>query len=119
WVSVVAILDRGGGVNEPQWGWIAASTTTPPFANQWFNSPGDFTERFNDVAYSLIGTRGGAPCLGDVDGDHDVDLADLATLLAHNGVSSGATPEQGDLDGDGDVDFSDLTELLAPFGSTC
>jgi hypothetical protein len=119
WVSVVAILARGGGADEPQWGWIGASSTTPPFAHQWFFSPGNFTEQFNDVAYTLLGTTGGAPCPGDVDGDGDVDLSDLATLLANFGVSGGATPEQGDLDGDEDVDLSDLAALLANFGATC
>jgi hypothetical protein len=45
-----------------------------------------------------------------------VDLADLAQLLAHYGMSEGATYEDGDLDGDGDVDLSDLAELLAHYG---
>ena len=53
---------------------------------------------------------------GDLDGDGDVDLADLAQLLAHYGMSEGATYEDGDLDGDGDVDLSDLAELLAHYG---
>ena len=56
---------------------------------------------------------------GDLDGDCDVDLADLATLLASYGTTQGATPEQGDLDGDGDVDLSDLATLLAAYGSSC
>lgn len=62
---------------------------------------------------------GSVPCPGDVDGDGDVDLQDLATLLAHFGMTSGATLEDGDLDGDGDVELQDLAILLANFGSTC
>jgi hypothetical protein len=58
-------------------------------------------------------------CLGDIDGDGDVDLADLAQLLAHYGMTGGATYEDGDLDGDGDVDLSDLAQLLAVYGQTC
>jgi len=58
------------------------------------------------------------PCVGDLDGDGDVDLSDLAELLAHYGMT-GMTPEQGDLDGDGDVDLSDLAELLANYGTIC
>jgi hypothetical protein len=55
----------------------------------------------------------------DLDQDQDVDLSDLATLLAHFGVQSGATLAQGDIDGDHDVDLSDLATLLAQFGQSC
>jgi hypothetical protein len=57
-------------------------------------------------------------CPGDLDGDDDVDLADLAQLLAHYGMT-GMTYEDGDLDADGDVDLSDLSALLAVYGTTC
>ena len=53
---------------------------------------------------------------GDVDGDNDVDLSDLAELLANYGSPA---PAAGDLDGDGDVDLSDLAELLSNYGSSC
>jgi hypothetical protein len=53
---------------------------------------------------------------GDLDGDGDVDLSDLAQLLGHYGIASGATSEQGDLDGDGDVDLSDLAAILGNYG---
>jgi hypothetical protein len=55
---------------------------------------------------------------GDLDGDRDVDLADLAELLSHYGTPSGANYEQGDLDFDGDVDLADLAALLAFYGTT-
>lgn len=58
-------------------------------------------------------------CPGDIDGDADVDLGDLATLLSHFGTPSGAQPADGDLDGDGDVDLGDLATLLAHFGGDC
>ncbi len=57
-------------------------------------------------------------CSGDLDGDNDVDLADLSVLLANFG-SGNATPAMGDLDGDGDVDLTDLSGLLSAFGTTC
>lgn len=62
---------------------------------------------------------GGEPCTGDTDGDLDVDLQDLATLLGNFGTSSGAGVGQGDTDGDGDVDLQDLASLLGAFGSSC
>jgi hypothetical protein len=58
-------------------------------------------------------------CPGDLDGDGDVDLTDLAQLLAYYGVTSGAVYEDGDLDGDGDVDLTDLAALLGVYGTTC
>lgn len=58
-------------------------------------------------------------CPGDVDGDRDIDLTDLATLLANFGLPSGATRAQGDLDGDADIDLADLALLLANFGGSC
>lgn len=56
---------------------------------------------------------------GDLNGDGDVDLSDLAQLLGHYGMTGDATYEDGDLDGDGDVDLSDLAALLAVYGTSC
>jgi hypothetical protein len=58
-------------------------------------------------------------CPGDLDGDGDIDLTDLSMLLAHYGMTSGASYADGDLDGDGDVDLDDLAALLAVYGTTC
>ena len=58
-------------------------------------------------------------CAGDTDGDGQVDLQDLSTLLAHFGTQSGATTADGDVDGDGDVDLQDLAAMLSAFGSDC
>jgi hypothetical protein len=58
-------------------------------------------------------------CPGDLDYDGDIDLADLAQLLANYGTTSGATYQDGDIDGDGDVDLSDLAALLAVYGTDC
>ena len=51
---------------------------------------------------------------GDMDGDGDVDLSDLASLLASYNLDEG-----GDVDGDGDTDLSDLAGLLANYGQVC
>ncbi len=58
-------------------------------------------------------------CFADVDNDGDVDLDDLATLLANYGMLDGATYEDGDLDLDRDVDLSDLAALLGVYGRVC
>ncbi|RMF79271.1 MAG: hypothetical protein D6744_09270, partial [Planctomycetota bacterium] len=50
----------------------------------------------------------------DLDGDGDVDLADLAILLSDFDCTGGGCA--GDVDGDGDTDLSDLAMLLANFG---
>ncbi|GMU82043.1 MAG: hypothetical protein AMXMBFR47_19140 [Planctomycetota bacterium] len=54
---------------------------------------------------------------GDLDADGDVDLGDLASLLAQFGCSEGCGTA--DVDSDGDVDISDLAGLLAAYGTTC
>ena len=61
----------------------------------------------------------GEGCPGDLDGSGDVALADLAELLGHYGIASGATYPDGDLDRDGDVDLTDLAELLGHYGDSC
>jgi cytochrome c peroxidase len=58
------------------------------------------------------------PCPMDLNSDGDVDLADLAIVLAHFGQSE-AAPEDGDLTGDGTIDLMDLTQLLSRFGIGC
>lgn len=58
------------------------------------------------------------PCTGDLDFDYDIDIADLALLLANYGLS-GAVYEDGDIDEDGDVDLADLALLLSVYGETC
>ena len=58
-------------------------------------------------------------CPGDLDGDNDIDLSDLAQLLGHYGMTTGATYGDGDIDDDGDVDLSDLAELLSVYGTSC
>jgi hypothetical protein len=68
---------------------------------------------------AIWGVATGPLCPGDLDGDGDIDLADLAQLLANYGMTSGAQYEDGDIDADGDVDLSDLAALLAVYGTTC
>jgi hypothetical protein len=75
----------------------------------------------DDSAYFIAVSDACDPCElpGDLEPDGDVDLTDLATLLANFGTLGGATQSDGDMDGDDDVDLSDLTALLSAFGSAC
>ena len=65
-----------------------------------------------------VSLTGYAYCLGDLDEDADIDLADLAALLANYGGED-MSYEDGDLDQDGDVDLEDLAALLAVYGTEC
>jgi len=69
-------------------------------------------------AFGIVGFDCTDVCLGDLDGDNDIDLADLAALLANYG-QTGVVYEDGDLDEDGDVDLADLAALLSVYGTTC
>ncbi len=57
--------------------------------------------------------------LGDIDGDNDVDVQDLAFLLATFGLCEGQSgyAAAADLNGDHCVTLQDLASLLAVFGS--
>ncbi len=61
----------------------------------------------------------GPDCPGDLDGNSQVNLADLQILLSNYGTMSGAAYEDGDLDGNGTVDLADLQALLAAYGDVC
>ena len=58
-------------------------------------------------------------CYGDLNGDGQINLADLAQLLGNYGRSSGAAYADGDLSADGDIDLADLAALLSRYGRTC
>lgn len=79
-----------------------------------WDGDGDGTATVDHGAYEFD-----SPTQGDTDGDCDVDLQDLATLLASFGMTGNAAFENGDFDADGDVDLQDLATLLANFGSAC
>lgn len=70
-------------------------------------------------AFKITALNCSAPCIGDLTGDGEIGLPDLAIILTNFGTPSGATPDQGDIDGDGDIDLADLGLLLSVFGTTC
>lgn len=54
------------------------------------------------------------PCDGDLNGDRQIDLSDLALMLSSFGAN-----QEGDIDADGATGLTDLAILLSRFGSTC
>ena len=68
------------------------------------------------TALQITGVSPEPSCIGDLDGDLDVDLTDLALLLSDFDCTSGCV---GDVDGDGDTDLTDLALLLANFDQAC
>lgn len=62
--------------------------------------------------------RYGCVC-GDADGSGEVDLADVAVVLAHFGDVNVAGDAPGNLDHDRNVDLADLAIVLSQFGSSC
>ena len=67
----------------------------------------------NSVCVTLVTVP--EPCVGDVNGDDAVDLADLNLVLANFGQDT----DDGDADGSGTVDLADLNIVLGNFGSGC
>ena len=67
--------------------------------------------------YQLTGGFWAIPdgCIGDLNGDGQVNLDDLQLLLFYFGS---AGPE-GDVDGDNDADLDDLQLMLFYFGTVC
>lgn len=60
-------------------------------------------------------------CMGDLNHDCAIDLADLTSALAGFGIDPalGFAPANGDLDFDADVDLQDLALLLGNWGEDC
>ncbi|MFA6044261.1 MAG: dockerin type I repeat-containing protein [Phycisphaerales bacterium] len=113
WISVTAILDRGGSANEPQWGWIPAQSISGLSCKQWFFSPGNFTPQNQDVSFVLNSGGGGGPsCDPDVNQDGNADSSDVDYLINVVAGGSNDTGIDPDFNGDGNVDSDDVSALL-------
>ncbi len=94
---------------------------------QFFVAPGaalgarDVTVSNSDGSDTLVGAftvqMSTVGCTGDVNGDGEVDFADLNIVLGQ--FNQTGTGLQGDIDGDGDVDFADLNALLSVYNTSC
>lgn len=79
--------------------------------SQGYGLPPDFVE--SDLSSGL------PCCRGDFNYDRQRDLGDLAIMLSHYPMASGAEYEEGDFDLDGDIDLSDLAGLLSVYRKPC
>ncbi|MFZ2873232.1 MAG: hypothetical protein WAZ94_01980 [Phycisphaerales bacterium] len=111
WISITAILDRGGTANEPQWGWIASSAFNAPGCMQRFFSP-TFTPQSQDVAFVLHAADSGPSCDPDVNQDGNADQDDFAYLTNVIGGGENPTGIDPDFNQDGNADQDDLASLV-------
>ncbi len=74
--------------------------------------------RFSNGTEAIVVATLENECFADIDGDLDVDFADLNLLLDQFNAIVG-TGDPGDLDLDGDVDFADLNLLLGVYNTHC
>lgn len=107
-----------GRINDGSGNSFAGFVSATPVARVFVEGAlGDGWNHIDDLQVVSLPPCGGA--CPDIDCDGDVDLSDLASLLAHFGTPSGASRAEGDVTSDGDVDLEDLAVVLVHFGSQC
>lgn len=94
--STGGVFELSGTIGQPDAGVLAGGTYTLT-GGFWGGIPG--------------------PCFGDLNDDRQIDLSDLAILLADYGCNTANC--SGDMTGDGNTDLGDLAALLAVYGVVC
>lgn len=130
WVSSIPGISNALTIN---WNGAAVATIGVP-ATTWKRICYSVTATGSVTRLSLVGNIDGnqgafvddvqvfvgpLPCTGDLNGDHQIDLADLAVELSHYGETNLPGNSVGDLDCNHVIDLADLSVLLALYGTHC
>jgi hypothetical protein len=113
WVSVVAILARGGGSLEPQWGWIQSQTFNDPSAMQWFFAPGQFMPQGFDVSFVLSNVGEPPSCACDWNADTLLNSQDFFDFLTSFFAGDA------DFNDDATTNSQDFFDFLSCFFAGC
>jgi hypothetical protein len=113
-MSTVAVLDRGGGSLEPQWGWVQAQSVFPPVSHTRFFTP-NFEPNINnvDMGFIILGTIGGDGCACDWNNDENLNSQDFFDFL------TAFFAENADFNEDGVTNSQDFFDFLTCFFAGC